>query len=62
MAIKDEASAKDHVEAGVSRDAVAPNAPCQKCGAETKEDHEPGWRVCSKRDCRHKFNANATLN
>jgi len=29
--------------------------PCPKCKHETKEDHEPGSRICSNRGCRHKI-------
>jgi hypothetical protein len=54
---RDQVPTGDKVEAGLAT-AAPPVLPCPICGKESKADHEPGWRICSARDCRHRFPLN----
>jgi len=57
----DKVSTRDHVEAGIATEAVAPEHPCPVCGKgmkdnNTKESKDAGQdlRICSSRPCRAK--------
>lgn len=51
----DKVRLNDTVDADLSREHRAPKSPCPACGAESKEGHVRGTRICSKRNCRTEF-------